>query len=112
MNTSLTIYKEITYVKTFDWDEYELNASIEAVKNLMRWEDKFLDLWWVLINKSSIKEIYCKKPNEIENFLLNIENRELRKKVKEEVRKREKQEMKINLQILQNICERCQTQVI
>ena len=111
MTSSITLYKEITYVKTFDGDEYELNTNIEAIKNLMRNEDKFLDLWWVLINKSSIKEIYCKKPNEIENFLLNIENRELRRKVKDEVIKRQKQDMKVNLTILQNITERCQTAI-
>lgn len=112
MNTSLKIYKEVCYIRTFDWEEYEVAVSMEHLKELMKWDDKFLDLGNTYLNKSAIKDIYSSKPDEIENFLLNIENRKLRAKVKAEVQKRKLENKRINLEILQNITERCQTETI
>lgn len=112
MNTDLKIYKEICYIRTFDWEEYEVAVSMERMKMLMKSDEKFLDLWWTYLNKSAIKDIYSTKPDEIENFLLNIENRKLRSKVKDEVKRRKLEEKRINIEILQNITERCQTEII
>jgi hypothetical protein len=64
------------------------------------------------LNKSAIKDYYSSKPDEIENFLLNIENRKLRAKVKQEVNQRRLEQKRINLEILQNITERCQSEII
>lgn len=112
MNTDLKIYKEVCYIRTFDWEEYEVAIWMEHLKELMKKDDKFLDLWMTYLNKSAIKDIYSSKPDEIENFLLNIENRKLRAKVKTEVQKRKIENKRINLEILQNITERCQTETI
>lgn len=112
MNTDLKIYKEVCYIRTFDWEEYEVAIWLDRLKNEMKKDDKFLDLWMTYLNKSAIKDIYSSKPDEIENFLLNIENRKLRAKVKEEIKKRKQEQKRINLEILQNITERCQTETI
>lgn len=111
MNTDLKIYKEVCYIRTFDWEEYEVAISFEKLKELMRKDEKFLDLWIVYLNKSSIKDVYSTKPDEVENFLLNIENRRLRAKVKAEVNKRKLEQRRINLEILQNITERCESEM-
>lgn len=112
MITDLKIYKEVCYIRTFDWEEYEVAISLERLKSLMKTDEKFLDLWITYLNKSAIKDIYSSKPDEIENFLLNIENRKLRAKVKAEVSKRKLEQKRINLEILQNILERCQNETI
>ena len=112
MSTDLKIYKEVCYIRTFDWEEYEVAISFEWIKQLMKKDEKFIDLWIAYLNKSSIKEIYASKPDEIENYLLNIENRRLRAKVKAEVQKRKLEQKRINLEILQNITERCQNETI
>lgn len=112
MNTDLKIYKEVCYIRTFDWEEYEVAISLERLKAEMKKDEKFLDLWITYLNKSAIKDIYSSKPDEIENFLLNIENRKLRQQVKAEVFKRKQEWKRINLEILANITERCQNEVI
>ena len=112
MITDLKIYKEVCYIRTFDWEEYEVAISLERLKNEMKKDEKFLDLWMTYLNKSAIKDIYSSKPDEIENFLLNIENRKLRWRIKNEVKIRKAEWKRINLEILQNITERCQNEVI
>lgn len=112
MTTDLKIFREVCYIRTFDWEEYEVAIWMDRIKELMKNDEKFIDLWIAYLNKSSIKEIYSSKPDEIENFLLNIENRRLRAKVKAEVQTRKLEWKRINLEILQNITERCQTMSI
>lgn len=112
MNTDLKIFKEVCYIRTFDWEEYEVAIWLDRIKELMKSDEKFIDLWIAYLNKSAIKDIYSSKPDEIENFLLNIENRKLRWKVKWEVQRRKIEWKRINLEILQNITERCQNEAI
>lgn len=112
MTTDLKIYKEVCYIRTFDGEEYEIAVSLEKLKAIMKTDEKFIDLWNLCLNKSAVKDYYSSKPDEIENFLLNIENRKLRQKVKQEVLLRQQEWKRINIEILQNITERCQTMSI
>jgi hypothetical protein len=44
MNTDLKIFKEVCYIRTFDGEEYEVAIGLDRIKELMKSDEKFIDL--------------------------------------------------------------------
>ena len=102
---SLKIYRELTYIETYDWDLYatcESKSNIEKLAN----SNKFLNLGNELINTNSIKRIFNKEVDEIDNALLQIADKNLRARVQKEVDERRRNWTRLNMGIYRNILNR------
>lgn len=104
MTTTLKIYKELTYIETFDGEMIPTAESKEGLQELLKNSDKFLDLGDELLSKSAIKRIIKKKIDEIDNYILqNISDLNLRSRVQARVDERRKTGARLNMEILHNI---------
>lgn len=104
-SSALKIYKQLTYIQTFDGELYascEPQARIEKLANT----NKFLNLWNELINTSHIKRIFSKQTDEIDNALLQISDKNLRARVQAEVDERRRKWIRLNMEIYRNILHR------
>lgn len=111
MNTSLKVYKELVYIETFDGELIPTAESKEELQEILKNSDKFLDLGDELLSKSAIKRILKKKIDEIDNYILqNIPDLNLRSRVQARVDERRKTGARLNMEILQNIIERIQSE--
>lgn len=103
----IKLYKELSYIETFDWATIAIDEDLATLKQLLNDGDKFLDLWEEILSKSAIKRIFIKKIDEIDNYILqNVHDKNLRSRVEAEVEQRRKQGARVNMEILKNIIER------
>lgn len=102
----ITIYEKMSYIYTFDDKVYPTPMPVKELERLLNWANKFINLWSDLIAVSSIKRVESKDIDDVENFILQITDTNLRNKLQKEINKREKEWLTTNLQILQNILER------
>ncbi len=111
MTTTLKIYKELTYIETFDGEMIPTAESKEELQELLKNSDKFLDLGDELLSKSAIKRIIKKKIDEIDNYILqNISDLNLRSRVQARVDERRKTGARLNMDILHNIIARLKSE--
>lgn len=106
--TAIKVYKEVSYLETFDWEEFSLDIPIKQLKEIINNSDKFIDLGNYYLNKSTIKKIYTKKVDDIDNTILNIADKELRLRVEREIKARRNNGQRVNQEILSNVIARCQ----
>lgn len=108
METAIKIYKELSYITCYDEQIYTTSMTVEELKTMInKKEAKFLELWSkLLIAISSIKRIESRPADDLDNRIIQIQNQDLKEKVRAEVRKRKAENKEINLTILENIIER------
>lgn len=84
-------YKELTYIETFDWDIITVRLDLETIWKIANDSSKFIKIWDRLINKNKISQIYKKKVDELEQFILEqskdiqIKLREKKNRLKKEL---------------------------
>ena len=83
----IKIYEELSYIHTYDDKVYPTPLTLNVINQMLE-SSKFLNLGTDLINVSNIKRVESRKVDSVENAILQIEDTELREKVKMEVKKR------------------------
>lgn len=101
---NLTEYHELTYIYTYDEEVYCTVTKKAVIDQIINNKDvQFLNLWSESLNKSNIKKVSEKAPSDIDKILFSIDDRELREKVKQEIKEREKNWYRVNPAIIQNL---------
>lgn len=101
---NLAEYHELTYIYTYGDQVYCTPTPKETIdKILLDKETQFLNLWTETLNKSFISYTSKKSPSDIEKILFSIDDRELREKVKKEIKEREKNWYRVNPEIVNNL---------
>ena len=98
----LNIYKEFTYIETYDDQIRTTTASLESVAKLLK-EEKFLNLWTELINTSNIKRVFTKELSDVDKVIYSIADKNLRDRIKADLEKRKKDWLRINVEVVQNL---------
>ena len=101
----IKIYEELSYIHTYDDKVYPTPLTLNVINQMLE-SSKFLNLGTDLINVSNIKRVESRKVDSVENAILQIEDTELREKVKMEVKKRKSEWRTTNMEILNNILNR------
>lgn len=107
MNNSINIYKELTYIETYDGEVKTTTASLEQVWKLLK-DEQFINLWTELINKSNIKRVFVKALSDIDKVLYSIEDKQIREQVKEELNRRKKEWLRVSIWIISNLVDKFQ----
>lgn len=105
----INIYKELTYIETYDDQIRTTTASLENVSKLLK-EEKFINLWNELINVSNIKRVFTKELSDIDKVIYSIQDKTIREKIKAEVDKRKKDGLRISVGIIQNLLDKYSNQ--
>lgn len=103
----LNIYKELTYIETYDDQIRTTTASLESVAKLLK-EEKFLNLWTELINTSNIKRVFTKELSDVDKVIYSIADKNLRDRIKADLEKRKKDWLRINVEVVQNLLSKYQ----
>lgn len=103
----LNIYKELTYIETYDDQIRTTTASLESVAKLLK-EEKFLNLWTELINTSNIKRVFTKELSDVDKVIYSIADKNLRDRIKADLEKRKKDWLRINVEVVQNLLTKYQ----
>lgn len=106
METAIRLYKELCYIETFDWDIIALADDFKAVQDRLNDSSRFMNLWNEMIAKSSIKRMFLKNADEIDNMIVMIADKQLRARVQKEVDYRRTNWKRLNKEILDNIIQR------
>lgn len=105
--TNLNIYKELTFIETYDNEIRTLTASVEDVSKLLK-EEKFLNLWNELINVSNIKRVYSTEMTDVDKVIYSIQDKQIRDKVKADVEQRKKDWLRISVGVIENLLSKYQ----
>lgn len=103
----INLYKELTYIETYDDQIRTTTASLENVSKLLK-EEKFLNLWNELINTSNIKRVFTKEMSDVDKVIYSIQDKTVRERIKAEVDKRKKDWLRISVGIIQNLLSKYQ----
>ena len=106
MQNQITLYKELTFIETFDGEIIPLAESFESVAWALNDENRFFIVWKEMIAKSSIKRAFTKQVDEVDNALIQISDKNLRSRVRAEVEKRRKDWYRVNMDVYKNILDR------
>jgi len=106
MENSIKLYKELSYIETFDGEVIALTEDFGAVAEELNNDKRFLNVWNQMIAKSSIKRAFVKQTDEIDNALLQISDKNLRARMQAEVDERRKTWSRLNMEIYKNILDR------
>lgn len=104
--SNLTIYKELTYIETFDGNTIPLAEDYDNVVAELNSQTKFINLWSEMLAKSAVKRVFRKETNEVDNLILNIADKNLRARIKAVIDGRLAEWKKVNAEIFYNILER------
>lgn len=97
-------YETLTYIETFDGEVRTVNHKLQVVENLLKSDDKFLNIWWTeLIAKSNIKRVFTKELSDVDKVIYSIEDKTIREQVKKDVEKRLKDWLRVNVEIVSNL---------
>lgn len=103
----INLYKELTYIETYDDQIRTTTANLEDVAKLLK-EEKFLNLWNEIINVSNIKRIFRKELSDIDKVIYSIQDKNIRDSIKAEVDKRKKDWLRISVGIIKNLLSKYQ----
>lgn len=106
----LKIYKELTYIETFDGEIIPLAEDYENVVSELNSQTKFINLWSEMLAKSTIKRVFTKEVDEVDNLLLQISDKNLRARMKTALDNRIAEWKKVNAEIFNNVLERLQNE--
>ena len=82
MTTDLQVYTEQTAVKLFDWTIIITTASIDKLMDACNSWQKFIKLWWQMVNVNQIASADTKKIWEVESYILQ-QPRDIQQKIRE-----------------------------
>ena len=99
-------YKQLTYLETYDWEIFTLEDDLDKVNKILNNDTAFIQLWDTFLNKNSIKKAFRKELDEVEQLILLINDKELRIKIKNAVRERREQGLRVNRQVLRNLYDK------
>lgn len=106
METAIKLYKELCYIETYDGDIIALADEFNVISEQLNNANRFMNLWNELIAKTSIKRLFKKQADEIDNMIILINDKNLRARVQKEVDWRRKEGKRLNKEILDNIISR------
>ena len=106
MQNQITLYKELTYIETYDGEIIPLAESFESVAWALNDENRFFIVWKEMIAKSSIKRAFTKQVDEVDNAILQIADKNLRMRVQAEVERRRREWYRMNMDVYKNILDR------
>ena len=73
-------------------------------------EVQFLPLGEELINKSNIKRVFTKEISDVDKVIYSIEDKNIRRKVMAEIEKRNKEWLRVNIDVVENLLSKYETQ--
>lgn len=82
MTTDLKVYTEQTMVKLFDWTVIITTAKIDDLINACNSWQKFIKIWWQMVNVNQIASADTKKIWEVESYILQLP-KDVQKKIRE-----------------------------
>ena len=106
METAIKLYKELCYIETYDGDIIALADEFNVISEQLNNANRFMNLWNELIAKTSIKRLFKKQADEIDNMIILINDKNLRARVQKEVDWRRREWKRLNKEILDNIISR------
>ena len=101
--TEIKEYKQITTIELFDW-EIQTEATLTQLESQLQ-KSRFISIGGELIATHQIKRCYVKEVSDWENFILS-QKKDIRDRLYQEVKRREKEGQRISIEILQNVIER------
>lgn len=104
MNT-IKEYKELCYITTYDWEVYVMaEETVESIEKKL--DSKLLNIgdWFIAV--ASIKKVEFKTADDVDNAIIQIQNPDLKERVRTEIRKRREASLPVNLAILENVITR------
>lgn len=104
MNT-IKEYQELCYITTYDWEVYVMaDEIVESIEKKLDWKLLNIGDWFIAV--ASIKKVEFKTADGVDNAIIQIQNPDLKERVRAEIRKRRESSIPVNLAILENIIER------
>ena len=82
MSTDLKVYTEQTMVKLFDWPVIITTANIDKLMEVCNSWQKFIKIWWQMVNVNQIASADTKKIWEVESYILQLP-RDIQMKIRE-----------------------------
>lgn len=101
----IKVYKDLTYVETTEWELFILEDDAEEVKKVVA-NEKHLDVWTALIHTSYIKKVYKVDPNNVDQMVIGIQDKNIRAQVQARVNERRMNGQRLNTAIVANIINR------
>lgn len=105
--TDLKIYQNLTYIECYDWEIRTTTSDLKTIHDILK-EEQFLNLWTELLNKSNIKRVFSKELSDVEKVIYSIDDKILRGKIKADIEKRNKEWMRVNVEIVKNLIAKYQ----
>jgi hypothetical protein len=106
MGTEIKLYKELVYIETFDGEIYTVAQTLQEVAKMVENETKFLNIGTTILNKSGIKRIYKETLDPIDQRIILIPNKDVRIKVRNEIKERRENGLRVNEIVLDNIIKK------
>ena len=105
MSTTIKEYKELCYITTFDNEVYVMaDETIDSLEKKLG--SRLLNVGSGFIATSSIKKVEIKSADDVDNRIIQIQDPDLKERVRAELRKRQADGYTTNLWILENIIDR------
>ena len=96
MANELKVYKEQTMVKLFDWSVVVTTAPLDNVLNALNWDQQFIMIWGEIVNIRNVAGAKKQSTTDIDMFILNQSNPEVRERLRDIVDTRTKMWLKTN----------------
>ena len=97
--SNLNLYKQLTYIETYDGDVKTITESLETVSQLLK-DEQFLNLGTELINKSNIKRVFTKELSDVDKVVYSISDKNVRSQVQADIDKRIKEGFRVNVDVV------------
>lgn len=96
MSTELKVYKEQTIIKLFDWNVVITTRSLDDVLQALNGNTQFIKVWWKIVNIRNVAWAEVQSTNDIDIFILNQTDPEIRDRLRDIVDTRTKMGHKTN----------------
>lgn len=83
MANELKVYQEQTMVKLFDWSVVVTTAPLEKVLAALNWNQQFIMIWWEIVNIRNVAWAKKQSTSEIDVFILNQTDPEVRDRLRD-----------------------------
>ena len=100
-------FEKLTYIETYDWEIRTTPVEMSIIWKLLQ-EVQFLPLGEELINKSNIKRVFTKEISDVDKVIYSIEDKNIRRKIMAEVEKRNKEWLRVNIDVVENLLSKYQ----
>lgn len=102
----LAEWKEVNVITFFDWWQLIAEADTQEIFRALNSWNKFLKIWWTIINISDIKRISNTKINPVQEYIISEKDPVKRERLQEIFKERTDKKLRIsNIQHLLDIYE-------